>query len=339
MEGYSYGARHPSNGGQSYVYSVAPSLSNLDAMTRDFAHLGTSSGYGSYPQGPPRTSSLPQGTQPYPDAQQHDSENTDIGPLCQLRQGRRLYLTSPQQDALRKAPEPLASVPLKVGQKEEIRDRMLTLIDYVDAQNVGGSYNEQEPSLGNMQLNVRSYKSKLDPRGAARRFGDFYVRVPPHKFFVEGRVFIKLHTEDAGNTAADHSSFGFSIVSYGELAYSQLRRFVVIKAKPKENFCLCIPISTYSGKGAGKKGVDQKAHAIIYTGSEPPEKLKTEVGMNKSPIRVVPSRPDEKLDSVSRVNMGKMFTVEWNTKVKDIGQVDKASLVKLLAYWKQIINT
>lgn len=170
------------------------------------------------------------------------------------------------------------------------------------------------------------------------------------------QVFIKLHTEDAGHTVGDHSSFGFSVVSYGELAYSQLRRFVVIKAKPRENYCLCMyvydvsthkaaadrsgsPILTYSGKGAGKKGVDQKAHAIIYTGSQPPEKLSTEVGMNKSPIRVLPCRADEKLDPVSRVNMGKMFTVEWNTKVKDIGQVEKASLVKLLTYWKQIIDT
>ncbi|KAI4197150.1 MAG: hypothetical protein LQ346_003067 [Caloplaca aetnensis] len=219
----------------------------------------------------------------------------------------------------------------RLGAMKHNRDRVLTWIEYIDVQTFGG-YNEQESSYRSMQHNVTSYKGKLDPR-------DFYVRVPPNKFFVEGRVFIKLHTEDAGTTTGDRNSFGFSIVSYGELAYSQLRRFVVVKAKPKENYCLCIPILTYSGKGAGKKGVDQKAHAIIYTGGDPPERLATEVGMNKTPIRVIPSRADEKLDPVSRVNMGKMFTVEWNTKVKDIGLVDKSSLVRLLAYWRQIINT
>lgn len=99
------------------------------------------------------------------------------------------------------------------------------------------------------------------------------------------------------------------------------------------------PITTYSSRGAGKRGVDQRAHAIIYTGSHPPEKLATERDMNKSAIRVVPARADEKLDPKSRVNMGKIYTVEWNTKVKEIGQVEKDSLVKLLAYWKQIINT
>lgn len=53
------------------------------------------------------------------------------------------------------------------------------------------------------------------------------------------QVFIKLHTEDAGNSG-DHSSFGFSTVAYEELAYSQLRRFVVVKASPKEYYCLCV---------------------------------------------------------------------------------------------------
>lgn len=99
------------------------------------------------------------------------------------------------------------------------------------------------------------------------------------------------------------------------------------------------PITTYSGRGAGKKGVDQRVHAIIYTGSHPPNKLPSERDMNKSAICVVPTRADEKLDPISRVNMGKIYTVEWNTKVKDIGHVEKNSLVRLLAYWKQIINT
>ncbi|KAI4132796.1 MAG: hypothetical protein LQ338_000500 [Usnochroma carphineum] len=194
------------------------------------------------------------------------------------------------------------------------------------------SYPEREPSLPATQVGITNYKGRLDPN-------DFHVRTPPSDFFKEGKVFIKLHTEDAGATANDHSSFGFSTVAYEELAYSQLRRFVVVKAKPQENYCLCVPITTYSGKGAGKKGVDQKAHTIIYTGSHPPAKLSTEKDMRKTAIQVIPSRQDEKLDPKSRVNLGKMYTVEWNTKVKGIGQVEKNSLVKLLGYWRQILNT
>ncbi|KAL8998667.1 MAG: hypothetical protein Q9169_002328 [Polycauliona sp. 2 TL-2023] len=171
-----------------------------------------------------------------------------------------------------------------------------------------------------------------------RRLEEFYVRTPrPHEFFVEGKVFIKLHTEDAGSTG-DRSSFGFSTVAYEELAYSQLRRFVVVKARPKEHYCLCVPITTYSGQGATKKSIDKNAHAIIHTDSSAPERLPGEQGMNKSPLRVVPVRPDAKLDSLSRVNLGKTYPVEWNTKVKEIGRVDKTSLVKLIAYWKSLLN-
>ncbi|KAL9010345.1 MAG: hypothetical protein Q9173_004709 [Seirophora scorigena] len=197
----------------------------------------------------------------------------------------------------------------------------------------GGSYHVPSSSLASTQFGISNSKARLDPN-------DFFVRKTPQKFFVPGKVFIKLHTEDAtSGPTTDHSSFGFSTVAYAELAYSQLRRFVVVKAKSKENYCLCIPITTYSGRGAGKKGVDQRAHAIIYTGSHPPDKLPIERDMNKSAICVVPTRADEKLDPISRVNMGKIYTVEWNAKVKDMGHVEKNSLVRLLAYWKQIINT
>lgn len=60
--------------------------------------------------------------------------------------------------------------------------------------------------------------------------------------------------------------------------------------------------------------------------------------MKKAPLRVVPARPEEKLDSMSRVNLGKTYTVEWNTKVKEIGDVDHKDLVNMKAYWKQLLG-
>ncbi|KAL8834492.1 MAG: hypothetical protein Q9170_003727 [Blastenia crenularia] len=99
------------------------------------------------------------------------------------------------------------------------------------------------------------------------------------------------------------------------------------------------PILTYRGKGAAKKGVDQNAHAVIYTGSRAPDKQVNEYGMKKSPLQVVPVRPDEKLDSMSRVNLGKTYTIEWNTKVKEIGYVEQNSLVKMITYWKKLMDT
>ncbi|KAL8949705.1 MAG: hypothetical protein Q9222_004214 [Ikaeria aurantiellina] len=189
-----------------------------------------------------------------------------------------------------------------------------------------------DASLGNsnMQLSVPSHRGRLDPK-------QFYPRSRPKDFFVEGKVFIKLHTEEAGNTA-DHNSFGFSTVAYEESAYSQLRRFVVVKARPREYYCLCVPITTYSGKGTAKRNIDKSAHAIIYTGSLPPEKTPEEHGMNKTAIKVLPVRQDEKLDPMSRVNLGKTYSIEWNNKVKEIGCVEPKSLVRLISYWKLFIN-
>ena len=53
------------------------------------------------------------------------------------------------------------------------------------------------------------------------------------------QVFTTLHTESAGNDSK-LGTFGFSTVTYDETAYSQLRRFIVVKARPKEHYCLCL---------------------------------------------------------------------------------------------------
>ncbi|KAL8889055.1 MAG: hypothetical protein Q9215_003595 [Flavoplaca cf. flavocitrina] len=149
--------------------------------------------------------------------------------------------------------------------------------------------------------------TRLDP-------DEFYVRSRPQDFFVEGRVFIKLHTEDASFSIASDAESDFSSVPYNNLAYSQLRRFVVIKAAPKENYCLCLPITTYSGTGLAKKGIDPSSHTVIHTTMHAPALLEGEPTTSKRPIRVVAVRPDVKLDRRSRLNYGKIYPVEWNIK-------------------------
>lgn len=96
------------------------------------------------------------------------------------------------------------------------------------------------------------------------------------------------------------------------------------------------PITTYGSRGAAKRGVDQTVHAIAYTGDVVPAKLPGETNMRKDPIRIVPVSPAEKLDPRSRLNMGKIYPINHNIKVKDIGQVNEMSLPKLLGYRKMI---
>ncbi len=88
------------------------------------------------------------------------------------------------------------------------------------------------------------------------------------------------------------------------------------------------PISTYGGRGVTKRGVIAKDHTIIYTGDQAPDRLEGEEAMYKEPIRVIPD-PGALLDSRSRLNFGKVYTVEHNVKVKNIGVVDKMDIPKL----------
>ncbi|KAI4106945.1 MAG: hypothetical protein L6R37_001944 [Teloschistes peruensis] len=180
-----------------------------------------------------------------------------------------------------------------------------------------------------------SYEDEVPPssKHAPGAKLDFRYRVMsrPHEYFVEGTVFIKLHTEEAGSTSAS-DTFGFSTVAYDGRVYSQLRRFVVVKPRPREFYCLCV------GKGTMKKGVDKNAHTIIYTGDRVPQKLSGEREMRKAPLRVIPDGPEEMLDPMSRINLGKPYPVEWNNRVKPIGRLDSASRVQLMAYWKSLVN-
>lgn len=87
-----------------------------------------------------------------------------------------------------------------------------------------------------------------------------------------------------------------------------------------------------------KKGVDKNAHTIIYTGNQVPRRLPEEKGMNKAPLKVIPVGPEEMLDPMSRINIGKPYPVDWNNKVKPIGHLDHSSRLQLRAYWKELVN-
>ena len=60
--------------------------------------------------------------------------------------------------------------------------------------------------------------------------------------------------------------------------------------------------------------------------------------MNKDPLRVVPNDPMETLAPSSRVNLAKLYPIEFNFRIHEIGQVGRESLPKLLAYVTEINN-
>ncbi len=76
---------------------------------------------------------------------------------------------------------------------------------------------------------------------------------------------------------------------------------------------------TYGGQGTLKYGADPEDHAVVYTSK--PQYIEGEDRIIKKPVRIELKDPKEKLDPTSRLNYGKIYTVEHNVKVFFIGQV------------------
>jgi hypothetical protein len=102
------------------------------------------------------------------------------------------------------------------------------------------------------------------------------------------------------------------------------------------------PINTYNGQGVTKPGLsesDRRAHAIVYMTDTRPFCLpEEEKYLTKKPIAVEKASADQKLDPMSRLNFKKVYTIEHNVKVMNVGKVAKDSLPALLGYWRQSLQ-
>ena len=102
------------------------------------------------------------------------------------------------------------------------------------------------------------------------------------------------------------------------------------------------PINTYNSQGVTKPGLsesDRRAHAIVYMTDTRPFCLpEEEKYLTKKPIAVEKASADQKLDPMSRLNFKKVYTIEHNVKVMNVGKVAKDSLPALLGYWRQSLQ-
>ncbi|KAA8644037.1 uncharacterized protein ATNIH1004_008234 [Aspergillus tanneri] len=166
----------------------------------------------------------------------------------------------------------------------------------------------------------------LDPR--------YVVQKNPKSFFTVGRVFSILWHENEGSTGRgtqSHISEGPVFFGrFNERIHSGIRRMVVVKAL--DQCAWCFPVSTYSRKGVAKPGVDPSKHAVIYMEGTYPKVDPAERGITKEPIEVTPASPDQKLDYMSRLNFGKIYTVEHNVKVLHVGKITDRTLPRFLNY-------
>lgn len=111
-----------------------------------------------------------------------------------------------------------------------------------------------------------------------------------------------------------------------------------------DSLLTCISgIGTYSGRGTLKDGCHPAEHTIVYfTGADPASCYipgEYEAGMTKEPIEVEPVDASLKITKESRIRFGKVYPIEMNVKVKDIGRVRQDHLSALLSYWTEENHT
>lgn len=176
--------------------------------------------------------------------------------------------------------------------------------------------------LGTLSIASPSFAQQadqLDPR--------FTIRDQPSRFFQIGRVFKVLWTEPASETANDLDNYTSHTVAFGQLAFSKIRRFVVIRKRL--HCCLCLPILTYGGQGATKAGVRASDHAIVHDANESePDAAPGEL-LGKYALRIVLEVEGETLDPMSRIDFGKVYTVQHNIKVMNVGRIHKLDIRSL----------
>jgi hypothetical protein len=86
-------------------------------------------------------------------------------------------------------------------------------------------------------------------------------------------------------------------------------------------------------------GVDPSKHSIVYMSDTRPRLASTEPTPTKDPIEVDPERFEERLHRKSRLNFGRIYTVEHNVKVLPIGEISEASMPKFVAYARAELET
>lgn len=157
-------------------------------------------------------------------------------------------------------------------------------------------------------------------------------------FYTEGRVFALLFTENAPQGQILPRQGGIFDGPRGQALYSSVRRMVVVRKRV--GYCICVSINTYGGRGLQKferRPEDADAHAIIHMAQSEPELLPHERHVKKKPIAVTMFK-NQKLDRASRIDFGKPFTIEYNCRTMQVGEVTRECLSLLDKYFEQEIG-
>lgn len=107
---------------------------------------------------------------------------------------------------------------------------------------------------------------------------------------------------------------------HGEHFFFKVRPFVVVREN--HNFCLCLPLTTYGGKGTLKRGINVNDYAAVYDSRQEPFMDMKET-LSKTPFPIHIEDQKEKIDRMTRLNFGRVYTVEHRVKALKVGMIPR----------------
>ena len=171
----------------------------------------------------------------------------------------------------------------------------------------------------------------------------FVIQNDPKNFFVPGKLLKIPWSQPAGEvigrgnrqvsktasgaTSEKTPNGAISSGIHDAQFWSGIKRFVVIRTS--DHYCNAIPITSNSGRGTNKKTISLGECAAIYSGDAPPNNRKGKTGLLQKPIRTVVDDPDDRLWDTSILCFGKVCTIEYNVKVRSLGNVHIDSMPAL----------
>ncbi|KAF2251135.1 hypothetical protein BU26DRAFT_276633 [Trematosphaeria pertusa] len=154
---------------------------------------------------------------------------------------------------------------------------------------------------------------------------EYEIIEKPRTFFKKGRVFMVVWPEPGGEAVKDQ---------LGPPVFMKARRFVVIR--PKATHCVCLPINTYQGQATTKPGVVAQDHAAVVMLGEEPKLHPEEKQLTKEPMFItLENKSTGPIDPMSRINFAKVYTVEYNVKVRNIGRIVSDSIWRMDQYFAE----
>ncbi|KAI0410232.1 purine and uridine phosphorylase [Xylaria grammica] len=194
------------------------------------------------------------------------------------------------------------------------------ICNYSDSHKLGTGWEEYASASASFYANNLL---RLLPRGIL----ELQRAQKPNRFFRIGRCFITQWVEPLSAPPGDQASAStISDTDSDDDIFAEMRRYIVIRESYRSSWC--VPIHTYEGRGTTKPDIKLCDHARIFKhGDDEPS---SEFPLRK-PIGIVIEGENElyRLHPSSLANFGKIYTIEHDVPIMNIGYVPKSQTNRL----------